>query len=76
MANVTSGLIYDILKSIQTRLGRMEDRLDDMNMELQAIRGHQGAIQQDVANIYNRLGNLQDRAERVEVRLGLVDPAH
>ena len=76
MADVTNELLYDVLKSMQTRLGRMDGKLDDVKLELQAIRGHQVAIQQDVANIYNRLGHLDDRVERVNVRLGLVDPAH
>lgn len=76
MADVTNELLYDVLKSMQTRLGRMDGKLDEVKLELQAIRGHQVAIQQDVANIYNRLGHLDDRLERVNVRLGLVDPAH
>ena len=76
MADITNELLYDVLKSMQTRLGRMDGKLDEVKLELQAIRGHQVAIQQDVANIYNRLGHLDDRVERVNVRLGLVDPAH
>jgi len=76
MAGVTNELLYDVLKSMQTRLGRMDGKLDEVKLELQAIRGHQVAVQQDVANIYNRLGHLDDRVERVNIRLGLVDPAH
>lgn len=76
MAEVTNDLLYDVLKSMQARLGRMDDKLDEVKLELQAIRGHQVAVQQDVANIYSRLGHLDDRVERVNARLGLVDPAH
>ena len=32
------------------------------------------AIQQDVANIYSHLGHLEDRVDRIEIRLGLVEP--
>lgn len=76
MAEVTNDLIYDVLQSMQTRLGRMDIKLDEVKLELHAIRGHQVAIQQDVSVIYSRLGHIEDRVERVDRRLGLVDPAH
>jgi archaellum component FlaC len=71
--HVTSDLIYEVLKSIQARLGRIEDGQRDLKQELQGIRTHMLGTQTEIANIYGRLGTLEDRVERIERRLGLVD---
>lgn len=76
MADVTNALMYELLKSMQTRLVRMDGKLDEVKLELQAIRGHQLAIQQDVSVIYTKLGNIEDRTRRIEFRLGPVEPTH
>lgn len=57
MADVTNDLIYEVLKSIQTRLDRMDFTLSEVKAELQAVRGHMLAVQQDTSNIYGRLGS-------------------
>lgn len=76
MTEVTNELVYELLKSMQTRLTRMDGKLDEVKLELQAIRGHQLAIQQDVSVIYARLGHIENRVDRIETRLGLLEPAH
>lgn len=76
MAEATPDLIYEVLKSMQTRLDRVDDGLADVKGELQAIRGHLNAMGQDIANIYHVAGRHDDRLERIETRLGLLDPAH
>lgn len=73
MGEVTNELIFETLKSIQVRLGRIEDGQRDLKQELQGIRTHMLATSTEIANIYGRLGTLEDRVERIERRLGLVD---
>ena len=52
MAEVTNALIYEVLKNIQERLGRMEEGQRSIREELTALRGHQLAMQRDVYNIH------------------------
>ena len=76
MAEVTNELIYEVLKSVQSRLDRMDGTLGEVKTELQAVRSHMVGVQQDVANIYSKLGDHDDRLARIETRLGLLEPAH
>ncbi|MGQ2991958.1 hypothetical protein [Brevundimonas sp.] len=76
MADVTNDLLYEVLKSIQGRLDRMEMTMGEVKGELQAIRQHQLATSQEVGNIYVKLGRHDDQLNRIETRLGLLDPAH
>ena len=76
MAEITNDLIYEVLKSMQGRLDRIDHTLVEVKSEIQAVRGHMLAIQQVVANIYSRLGNLEGRVDRIDVRLGLAEATH
>ncbi|MBU1346588.1 MAG: DUF1664 domain-containing protein [Alphaproteobacteria bacterium] len=76
MVEVTNALIYEGLKSVQSRLDRMDNTLGEVKTEIQAVRGHMVAIQQDVGNIYGRVEQMDGRVDRIEKRLGLLDPAH
>ncbi|MFC5345945.1 hypothetical protein ACETK8_16855 [Brevundimonas staleyi] len=76
MAEATNDLIYEVLKSIQARLDRMDMTMGEVKGELQAIRQHQLATSQEVGNIYVKLGRHDDQLNRIETRLGLLDPAH
>lgn len=76
MAEVTNALMYEVLKSIQQQTQRMDLTLGEVKLELQAIRGHQLAMQQDISVIYSRLGSIELRVDRIERRLGLTEPAH
>jgi hypothetical protein len=76
MAEVTNALMYEVLKSIQQQTQRMDLTLGEVKLELQAIRGHQLAIQQDISVIYSRLGSIELRFDSIERRLGSSEPAH
>ena len=71
MADVTNELIYEVLKSIQDRLTSIENEQRASREELNALRGHQIAMQQDVHNIYEILGELKARMQVIERRLEL-----
>ena len=75
MADVTNELMFEVLKQMQERLGNIDHKLDEVKSELQAIRGHALATQQDTANIYRALANHETRFDRIEKRLGLIEPA-
>lgn len=76
MAEVTNALMYEVPKSIQQQTQRMDLTLGEVKLELQAIRGHQLAIQQDISVIYSRLGSIELRVDSIERRLGSSEPAH
>jgi DNA anti-recombination protein RmuC len=75
MAEVTNELIYEVLKQIQDRLSGVDHKVDELKTEMQAVRGHLIAMQQDIHNIYASIGRLDLRVDRIERRLELVEPA-
>ena len=74
MAEVTNELIYEVLKSMQDRMGRMETTLGELKSELQSVRLNAVAMQQDRMNIYGILGRRETRLDRIERRLELREP--
>jgi hypothetical protein len=50
VADVTNELLYEILKQIQEQLTSLERGQDEIRAELQALRNHSLAIQQDIHN--------------------------
>lgn len=76
MANVTNDLLYEVLKAVQRDTTVLRNDVTDLKSQMTSVRGHLIAIEHDVANIYARLGDHDDRLERIETRLGLLEPAH
>ncbi len=76
MAEATNDLIYELMKSMQDRLSRMDFKLDEVKGELQAIRQYQLATSQEVGNIYVKLARHDEQLDRIERRLGLIEPTH
>jgi hypothetical protein len=76
MAGITNNLIYDVLKSLRSDMGEVKGDVRAIKGELQAIRGHVSAIALDVSTLYQVAGRHDERLERIETRLGLLDPAH
>ncbi len=72
MAEVTSELISEVLKSMQGRLAQMTLKLDEVRQEVSAVRTHLAGLQQDVNTVYGVLARHDARLERIERRL---DPA-
>ena len=71
MAEIDGSLIFELLKSIQSRLDRMDLTLGKVKSELGFIRGHLIATESDVKNIYGVLARQDDRLEHIERRLDL-----
>jgi len=76
MADVTNDLIYEVLKSMQTRLDRIDGNIADVKGELQAMRLHLNGLNQDVSNLYQIVDRQDARLGRIETRLGLLEPPH
>ena len=73
MAEISSDLLIEILNKIQDRLSAIEHKVDELKAEMQAMRGHMVAMQQDINNIYATLARHETRFDRVERRLGIVE---
>lgn len=73
MPEVTNELIYEVIKSVQSRLGNLEEGQRDIREELRAIRGHLLATQTDIANVYLILERHELQLRRIEKRLDIVD---
>ena len=73
MAEVTNELLFEVLKQVQQWLDRMDYKLDEVKAELNAFRGHQISMLQDIQNVYAILGRSDTRLDRIERRLELSD---
>jgi hypothetical protein len=71
MAEVSSGLIFEVLKQVQQRLGHMDRKIDEVRAWMNAIRGYQFSMMQDLQNVYAVLGRFDGRFDRIEHRLEL-----
>ena len=75
MVEVTTELIYEALKQLQSRMTALEDGLRENTAAINALRTHVIALHQDVQNIYAVLGRHEAPLERIERRLAIVEPA-
>jgi hypothetical protein len=73
MAEVTNELMYELLKQIQDRMSSFDKKMDELKIELQALRIHSIAVQQDVQNIYATFVRHDDRLKRIEQRLEIAE---
>ena len=71
MAEISSDLIYEILKNIQSRVTNVELVTIEHSQSSNAIRGHMSSIQTDVNNVYAVLSRIDQRLDRIERRLEL-----
>ena len=69
MAEITNELIYEVLKSMQARLGNIEQGQKEMAARISALQTHMLAVEKDVANLYETLAALDTRMERIDRRL-------
>ena len=72
--DVTNELMYELLKSMNGRLGRMEERLDRIEGELRVLHSHVGGLVQSDLLHRSEVASLSLRVARIERRLDLHDP--
>ncbi|MER9752749.1 hypothetical protein NKJ46_04750 [Mesorhizobium sp. M0166] len=71
MTEIDGSLIFEVLKSIQLRVDRMDLTLGEAKSELGSIRCHLIATEGDVKNIYGVVVRQDDRLEHIGRRLEL-----
>jgi archaellum component FlaC len=76
MSDVSSALMYELLKRMQSDMMQMRDGMREINGQMNAIRDHIAAQSKDISNIYNKLVGQELRLERIERRLDIIaEPA-
>ena len=65
-AEVTNELIFETLKAIQGSLSRLVDDMHEVKERL-------GFLEMQYASLSNRLDRMDQRIERIERRLGLIE---
>lgn len=71
MAEVTNELMFEVLKSIQGRLDKLDAGVSEIRQEIVSVRLTQLGMQNDIHNIYGVLARQDDRLDRIERRLEL-----
>ena len=82
MAEVSSDLIYEVLKAVQQRLstieaklGEVDGRLHTLAIRMDGLRTETAAAHAGIENIYQTLSHSDGRLARIEKRLELVEHA-
>jgi hypothetical protein len=74
VANVSNEPIYELLKSVQADVSSLKLGQSEIKAELQAFRGHTISLEQDVHNIYAIRARHDQRLDRIERRVQIVEP--
>ncbi|KFB10291.1 hypothetical protein [Nitratireductor basaltis] len=71
MADVSTELVYEVLKQVQQEIRNLRDGQNEVRQELISIRGQLISINQDTSNIYGMLSRQDGRLDKIERRLEL-----
>lgn len=71
MAEVTSELMYELMKRIHADLGDLKLGQRELKAEINAMRGTMVSLHQDILNINTTLARHELRLDRIENRLEL-----
>ncbi|MER9329132.1 hypothetical protein NKJ26_06355 [Mesorhizobium sp. M0152] len=75
MSEVTNELMFELLKRVHHEVAELRQDDAKVKRELNVIRGHMVATQNDIHNIYGILTRHDDRIERIERRTDLRERA-
>lgn len=73
MTQEAENLVLMILKDIQARLGRLEERMTNLKLRMTAQEQHLGTLVISLPASHDRIDALTRRIERIERRLELRD---
>jgi hypothetical protein len=80
MADVTPELMFEVLRSIPTRLAQVDGKIDELKQEMQASRTSQNGIRQEITSVFQEVSGIhatllrhEGRLDRIETRLELSD---
>ena len=71
MAEVTSELMFELLKRVHADIADVKLGQRELRSEMNAIRGTLVSVQQDIHNIHTTLARHETRLDRIENRLEL-----
>ena len=75
MADVTLELMFEVLKSVQTRLAQVDGKIDELKQEMQASRTSQNAIRQEITGVFQKILGVHATLVRHEGRLDRINGA-
>ncbi len=73
MAEVTNELIYSVLQTMQSDIAELKFDVRDLKVRMTLVEEHMGHSIIGISGINARLDRLNDRVERIEMRIGLVE---
>jgi septal ring factor EnvC (AmiA/AmiB activator) len=73
MAEVSSALMFDVLKSIQARLVQVDGKIDELKQSMLALGTAQNATRQDITGVYQEISAIHATLVRHEGRLDRID---
>lgn len=71
MTEQTENLVLTILKDVQVRMGRLEERMTNLELRMTAQEQHLGTLVISLPSSHDRIDVLTRRVERIERRLEL-----
>jgi septal ring factor EnvC (AmiA/AmiB activator) len=73
MAEVSSELMFEVLKSIQSRLAQVDGKIDELKQSMLALGTAQNATRQDITGVYQEISAIHATLVRHEGRLDRID---
>jgi septal ring factor EnvC (AmiA/AmiB activator) len=80
MADVTTELLFEVLKAVQARLAQVDGKIDELKQEMQASRTSQNGIRHKITSVFQEISGIhatlvrhEGRLDRIERRLELSD---
>jgi septal ring factor EnvC (AmiA/AmiB activator) len=80
MADVTPEHMFEVLKSVQSRLAQVDGKIDELKHKMQASRMSQNGIRQEITSVFQEVSGIhatlvrhEGPLHRIEARLELSD---
>ncbi len=71
MTDVTTELMFGVLKSVQARLAQVDGKIDELKQEMQASRTSQNGIRQEITSVFQEISGVHATLVRHEGRLDM-----
>jgi septal ring factor EnvC (AmiA/AmiB activator) len=73
MADVTTDLMFEVLKAVQARLAQVDGKIDELKQEMQASRTSQNGIRQEITSVFQEVSGIHATLVRHEGRLDRIE---
>jgi hypothetical protein len=75
MAEEPDNLILEYLRRFERRLNDMDAKLDRVLDDVHMIKVRMTSVEEALVGIHRRVDRVEERIERIDRRLGLMEPA-